>query len=189
MIKKIFSFVRKSQRSSKDKITYIIPRSVICDTERVLSEYAKIKPSNEGFVYWGGIIDGTIISISLVIAPETESSYGRVSTSNRSNFDVVKTLSANKVIEIAQVHSHPSDLVDHSEGDDEWASFKIEGLVSIVVPQYCKKGMLPLTDCGIHIYTNGDFIRLSKKYVTEHFKIINDSKSGFIDLRRTFHVR
>ena len=188
MIKK-FSFVRKEQQSPKDKITYIIPQSVIRNTENVLLEYAKMKPSNEGFVYWGGVVDGTVISISLVIAPETESSYGRVSTSNRSNFDVVRALSANKVIEIAQVHSHPSDWVDHSEGDDEWASFKIEGLVSIVVPQYCKKGMLPLTSCGIHRYTNSDFIRLSKKYVTEHFKIINGSNSDFVDLRGQFHVR
>lgn len=186
---KNFSFIRKKQQSPKDNITYILPQSVISDTERVLLEYGKMKPSNEGFVYWCGTIDGMKINISLVIAPKTESNYGRVSTSNRSNFDVVKTLSANKVIEIAQVHSHPSDWVDHSEGDDKWASFKIEGLVSIVVPEYCKRGMLPLSSCGIHRYTDNNFIRLSNKYITEHFRILADSKSNFVDLRGEFHAR
>lgn len=89
----------------------------------------------------------------------------------------------NKAIEIAQVHSHPSDWVDHSEGDDLWASFKIEGLVSIVVPNYCKDGMLPLTNCGVHRYINGNFIRLSKKYITSHFRLVNE-KSDFVDLRK-----
>ena len=90
----------------------------------------------------------------------------------------------NNTIEIAQVHSHPSDWVDHSEGDDLWASFKIEGLVSIVIPNYCKGGMLPLTNCGVHRYINGNFIRLSEKYITSHFRLVNNEKADFVDLRK-----
>jgi len=181
--KNFFSFVTKKQKSPNDEITYIVPNSIIRNTEKVLSEYGDMTPSNEGLVYWGGVINGKIINISIVIAPKTESNFGRVSTSNRSNFDVVKTLIKNKAIEIAQVHSHPSDWVDHSEGDDLWASFKIEGLVSIVVPNYCKYGMLPLMNCGVHRYINGNFIRLSKKYITSHFRLVNE-KSDFVDLRK-----
>ncbi|MCH7559960.1 MAG: Mov34/MPN/PAD-1 family protein [Thaumarchaeota archaeon] len=183
MNRHFFSFATKEQKSPNDKITYIIPNSILLNTEKVLSEYADMEPSNEGLVYWGGTINKKIVHISIVIAPKTESNFGRVSTSNRSNFDVVQTLIKNKTIEIAQVHSHPNNSVDHSEGDDLWASFKIEGLVSIVVPNYCKNGMLSLTNCGVHRYMDGDFVRLSKKYVTSHFRVVNE-ESNFIDLRK-----
>lgn len=179
-----FVFRIKKQYTPKDTIKYVIPAKVIRDTERVLIDYANIYPSNEGLVYWGGTTEGELINVSIVIAPETESSFGRVSTSNRSNFDVVRLLNKKDLIEIGQVHSHPTEWVDHSIGDDKWAPFKIEGLISIVVPEYCKNGMSPLTICGIHRYTNGKFIRLSEKYISAHFKIVSNIESGFEDFRK-----
>jgi hypothetical protein len=179
-----FSFKLKRHYTPKDNMKYVIPFKSILDTERVLREYARIKPANEGLVYWGGIDSGNIITIQAVIAPQTESDIGRVSTSHRSNFYFVRTLNGYNLMQVAQVHSHPSDWVEHSIGDDKLAAFKIEGLLSIVVPEYCHKGMLPLLICGIHRYTKGNFLRLSKKYVDSHFVIKNELKSFFHDLRK-----
>jgi len=170
--------------SPKDNTRYVIPSKVIRDTEKVLTEYARIKPANEGLVYWGGIEGGNIITVRAVIAPQTESDFGMVSTSHRSNFDFVRTLSKYNLVQVAQVHSHPSNWVDHSPGDDTLAAFKTEGLLSIVVPEYCDRGMLPLVTCGIHRYTRWDFIRLSKKYITSHFVIRNDLSSYLEDFRK-----
>ena len=171
------------KRDIYDKTTYIISEQVIKYTEQVLLEYASMKPSNEGLVYWGGCVDKNTITISTVIAPKTESSSGRVSTSYKSNFDFVIALNEREIIEIAQVHSHPGSWVDHSDGDSEWAPFKSEGLISIVVPNYGSKGMLPLTRCGVHRYSNEKFIRLSNHYIENHFKI-KKLDSEFIELRR-----
>jgi len=170
--------------SPKDNTRYVIPTSAIRDTEKVLTEYARIKPANEGLVYWGGIEGGNKIAVQAVIAPRTESDFGRVSTSHRSNFDFVRTLNRHNLVQVAQVHSHPSDWVDHSPGDDALAAFKTEGLLSIVVPDYCNRGMLPLTACGIHRYTRGDFIRLSNKYIDSHFVIRNPPSSYLEDFRK-----
>ena len=178
-----FSF-EKRYLSPNDKIEYIIPNSAIQYTEKVLLEYADIDPSNEGLVYWGGTITGEVYTILMVIAPETKSNFGRVSTSNRANFDVVRTLNKNNLFEIGQVHSHPGKWVDHSQGDDEFTPFKVEGLISIVIPQYCKYGIKQLADCGVHRYTNCNFIRLSRDYIKNHFKILNDAECRFVDLRK-----
>lgn len=179
-----FRLKLKRHYTPKDNMKYVIPFKSIYYTEKVLREYAGIEPANEGLAYWGGIESGNVITIQAVIAPQTESDIGRVSTSHRSNFDFVRTLSRHNLVQVAQVHSHPSDWVEHSIGDEKLAAFKIEGLLSIVVPEYCHKGMLPLLICGIHRYTKGNFLRLSKKYVDSHFVIKNELNSYFQDLRK-----
>ena len=179
----IFSIFRK-KITIQDKLQYLIPSKVINDTEKVLTDYAKLVPSNEGFVYWAGKKNGKVISVSAVIAPKTESNYGRVSTSHSSNFEFVKELNKRKLVEIGQVHTHPDNMVDHSLGDDKWAPFKIEGLVSIVVPNYCLRGMMPLHECGVHRYQAGRFIRLSDNYLKKQFKIQKNGISDFVDLRK-----
>jgi hypothetical protein len=173
----------KKLRSPRDNLSYIIPSKAVSHTERILREYGKRIPPHEGLVYWGGRREGNRITITLVIAPKTTSDYGRVITSPRSNFDVVRLLNEYNGVQVAQVHSHPGGCVDHSPGDDDLAAFKVNGLVSIVVPTYCRTGMMPLSSCGIHRYTNGEFIRLSPKYVKAHFRI--DSSEGLVleDLR------
>jgi len=168
----------------RDKLLYVIPSQVIHETEKVLMEYANIEPSNEGLVYWGGTRRKDAVTVRAVIAPRTTSSYGGVSISHRSNFDFVGALDQHNLVQIAQVHSHPTEWVGHSLGDDEMAAFKIEGLLSIVVPEYCTSGMLPLTKCGVHRYVRGDFKRLSEKYVCNHFIIKEGIGSLLEDFRR-----
>lgn len=119
-----------------------------------------------------------------MIAPCADSDIGRVSISNRSNFDFVRALNRHNHIHIAQVHSHPGSWVDHSPGDDKLAAFKREGLLSIVIPKYCINGMFPLVRCGVHRYTNGTFVRLSPKYITTNFKISEGMVSLLQDFRK-----
>lgn len=175
---------RMNQFKKKDKFFYIIHKDVIKKTELVLQDYANLEPSNEGLVYWGGTITKNVMEITVVIAPKTESSWGGVSTSNVANFEFVKILNEKKIIQIAQVHSHPSNWVDHSLGDDQYAAFKINGLLSIVVPSYCKTGMLPLTKCGVHRYENGLFVRLPSSYLNSHFQFNDSITCELVDLRK-----
>ena len=183
MIKSILSVFRK-ERKSKDKKRYLISSKVIKDTERVLHDYANKNPSNEGLVYWAGTVSNNTIKVTTVIAPNTESDFGRVSTSHKDNFHVVNELSKLKLVEVAQVHSHSGYFVEHSDGDDKWAAFKFEGLLSLVVPNYSKDGMLPLEKCGAHRYENGEFARLSKEYVKKHFRLVDYNNSKFVELRK-----
>jgi hypothetical protein len=63
---------------------------------------------------------------------------------------MIQVLGKHDMIHLGQIHSHPGSWVDHSEGDDEHAAFKINGLLSLVVPAYCKDGMMPIETCGVH---------------------------------------
>jgi hypothetical protein len=176
---KPFFYSTKSY-TPRDKIEYSISSRVIQDTETVLKQYGR----KEGLVYWGATKEGLKMNITAVIAPKTTSGPGNVSVSHKSNFDFVGALSKYNLIQVAQVHSHPSQWVGHSLGDDEMAAFKTDGLLSIVVPEYCQKGMLPLTICGIHRFTAGEFKQLSTKYIQKHFQLTDNIKPIFEDQRK-----
>jgi hypothetical protein len=144
----------------------------------------KTNPCEE-IVYWAGIREGNKATVRLVIAPDAKTDPGRVVVSQEANFHFVKSLSSRKFVQLAQVHTHPSLWVSHSWGDSIYAPFKINGLLSIVVPNYCKKGMLPLEKkCGVHRFEEEQFIRLSEKIVKERFHILNDMDSEKEDLRK-----
>lgn len=164
--------------------------SFICDisleavfqTEMILSDYGDRRVPHEGFVYWAGTKSKSKCKISLVIAPHLNSRYSGVRIAALSNANAVRAMRSHSSVEIAQVHSHPFDLVGHSYGDDVYAPFKVNGLISIVVPRFGKEGMLPLEKCGIHRYSNGHFVRLDAKYIREHFRFV-DEASILCDLR------
>jgi Prokaryotic homologs of the JAB domain len=167
----------------QDKLKYLISESVIRDTERVLAEYGSRRPSCEGLVYWAGIRKDNQVIVTTCIAPATDASRYNIGIDHVSNFHVVNALYANKLVHLGQVHSHPGTWIDHSDTDDEYAAFKIEGLLSLVVPNFCEEGMMPLTECGVHRFNNGEFHRLSDQYTKEHFEIITSTVEHFIDLR------
>lgn len=186
MLEEWFNFFNqweKKPETPNDNIRYLVSRSVIEQTEKVLKEYGEIDHSHEGLVYWAGTRNESEILVNAVIAPETISTPGSVTITPESNFYVIQCLSQNKLVHLGQVHSHPGSWVGHSLGDDLRASFKRNGLLSIVVSNYCHHGMLPIKQCGIHRYSRDEFIRLSKKYVQKHFKLTR-TESALYDFRK-----
>jgi hypothetical protein len=175
--------MNRKRKSPKDQIHYLVDEKVISFTEKILGEYASFDPSHEGFLYWCGTKDGDNIHITGAIAPKTVSSPFRVSTDYQSNAEFVRTLSTNRLVMIGQVHSHPGDWVDHSQGDDERAAFKFKGLLSIVVKLYGKKGMMTLHSCGVHRFDGQSFFRLTAAYVKKHFRIVQNTCQLLKDLR------
>jgi len=176
-----FSFKR---RIKLDSCEYRIPQKAIIDSERILLDFPSGQEPEEKIVFWAGIRKGIYSTITLVIVPDAITSPGSIVVSHEANFSFVKTLSSRAVVQIAQVHTHPTSWVRHSPGDDKLAPFKVKGLLSIVVPSYCKKGMLPLRKCGVHRFDGKNFEHLPTRYVSEHFHILNGEQSELIDLRK-----
>lgn len=174
-------FSRK--HNHRDELTYLIPENAIEDSVKVFREYAAEYPSNEGIVYWAGTREKQKNIIRYVVAPKAETHWGGVRVSHDANFEFVKFLTKNKLVQIGQVHTHPGRWVDHSDGDNRDAAFKVNGLLSLVVPHYGKKGMTPLSKCGVHRFWDGRFTRLSNKYIRKHFIVSSGLESHFEDLR------
>ncbi len=101
-----FKMKPKPQLTPIDNVIYKLPWKAIRYTDQILKDYAGRNHPNEGLVYWAGVHDNSQYIVKAVVAPETESNYGSVSTSHKSNLDFILTLNNLGLIQIAQVHSH-----------------------------------------------------------------------------------
>lgn len=173
----------KKQYTPTDNLTYIISEYVVLATEKILKQYGEGNDPSEGLVYWAGQKKGNEIIVSCCIAPKIKASRYNIGIDHYANLKVVEALTDSELIHIGQVHSHPSDWVDHSSTDDECAAFKVGGLLSVVIPNFCNEGMLPFTSCGIHRYDADQFKRLPNTYIKKRFLIVPNIKTTIIDLR------
>jgi hypothetical protein len=173
----------KDRLTPNDEFKYLISNSVLSKTEEILNDYRNLKESSEGLVYWAGYRKNKLITILGIVAPKIKSGPQNLDVENKFYARVIDFLSDNKLVQIGQVHSHPSSWVDHSIYDDKGATSKVNGLISIVVPNYGSVGMRPLRKCGVHRFINGEFIRLSETYIDNHFTFTNQLKFVFGDYR------
>jgi hypothetical protein len=67
------------------------------------------------------------------------------------------------------VHSHPTGATGHSLGDDDMVFMPFERMLSIVVPEYARFGLLPLNSLGVHQYQEGRWVLCSRESVHANF--------------------
>lgn len=114
----------------------------------------------EKIVYWAGIKRADVCTALAVVRPAARLTSGSFRITPEANAEVVRFVADRGLALVGQVHTHPGDWVDHSAGDDEDAFMPTENYFSIVVPSFCRRGVLPLERCGVHRYENGTFRRL-----------------------------
>lgn len=145
---------------------------VIKETLLALQSFAGKDGPHEGIVYWAGRASPAEWIITSVIVPEAVTTRGSFRTSAAANARVVALLAQAEIALLAQVHSHPGTLVDHSDGDDTDALMPYENMLSIIVPKYGRTTLWPLEHCGVHRFEGGRFRRLSSAAVNGAFRCI-----------------
>lgn len=141
---------------------------VVASSEAVLKGHAW-QPSSERIVYWAGVKLDEMWLVTTVIRPNAVLRRGSFRTSATDNAKVVAYLAQAGLSLVGQVHTHPGAFVDHSQGDDRDAFMPVENSLSLVVPFYGRRGMLPLTSCGVHRYESGGYRRLTDAEIDSTF--------------------
>lgn len=149
-------------------------------TTDILRQSGESGRPHEGVAYWAGRRAGDEYFITTCIAPAARTTYGSFDTSSHTNAKVIMYLASAGLELLGQVHSHPGVSVGHSAGDDERALMPYEGFLSVVVPHYARRGMLPLAICGVHIFEDSRFRRLQDSEIEARFRVVAE----FADLRR-----
>lgn len=150
--------------------TVAISEAVLANSRRAL-EAAKEAPT-EQIIYWAGLKREGLWLVTTVLRPRAAVTWGSFKTTAGDNARVIAYLSEAGLALIGQVHTHPGLFVDHSKGDERDAFMPMENAVSIVVPSYCRAGMLPLTTCGVHRYEGVGYRRLCDDEVDATFCVV-----------------
>ena len=152
---------------------------VLDQTVEMLRQSGSAGKPHEGVIYWAGRRSGCESFVTTCIAPPARTTRGSFETSSEANAKVIMYLANNDLELIGQVHSHPGSSVGHSSGDEQGALMPYDGFLSVVVPHYARRGMRPLTVCGIHLFEKTRFRRLADCEIESCFHVV----PYFADLR------
>lgn len=153
----------------------LVHESVIENTGELLRQSKRGRRRHEGVVYWAGRDTGSDVIVTTCIAPRAATGPGFFRVEAEENARAVILLNELHLILVAQVHSHPSGLIEHSHGDDLGAFMPFENYLSIIVPDYGRKNPWPLTTCGVYRFLGGVFVALSKEAIEAKFRLLPKS--------------
>jgi len=171
---------RSKSLTSRATRKIFIPAAILDRTVEVLQQSGHRGRSHEGVVYWAGRRVRDVCFIMTCVAPLAVTTGASFDTSSASNARVVAYLAEAELEMLGQVHCHPGEIVDHSEGDEEKALMPYKGFLSVVVPHYARRGMRPLTMCGVHVWERSRFRRIGNREIESCFRIVDQ----FVDLRK-----
>lgn len=121
---------------------------------------------HEGLALWAGRTDGPDTIVVASVAPRTEHSWGRVVAGAADIAAAARKARALGLGIVAQVHSHPGDWTDHSEGDDQLVLLPFEGMFSLVVANYGRGGIQPGGSVGVHQFQTSQWVKVSNDGTT-----------------------
>lgn len=120
-----------------------VPAEIVTKTERSLQ-----RAGHEGyelFVLWSGTLDGEMFSVHTAHVPKQTSYRLDSGLCVRVEGEALHKLNAwlyeNEQMLGAQVHAHPADAY-HSDTDDTFPIVTTLGGLSLVVPEFCRRGLL-----------------------------------------------
>ena len=137
---------------------FLLAEQVLSETEAILRSFRGADGPHEGIAFWGGLESGETTLFTTAVAPRAEHTAGSVRCDEVAMREVIRALRGYGLGLLAQVHSHPGSDARHSYGDDEMIFMPFEGMLSIVVPEYAREGISPLTSCEVHQFQGGKWV-------------------------------
>lgn len=139
---------RQRQGSALGAVTrYVIPKWLLQATVNNLHETGDER--HEAFVLWGGVVDesGTEVTITHAMRPAqtaTRTEHGLlVVVDGDGLFEANKFFYQRGELMVGQVHTHPTDAY-HSDTDDAHPLVTMIGALSLVVPDFGRRGLSDL---------------------------------------------
>jgi hypothetical protein len=158
---------------------FLFSEGAIAAAERLLPSYRGPDGDHEGIVFLLGRELGELTFFTSALAPRAEHSRGRVLCEAEAISAAQSAAREAELGLLAQVHTHPGELTEHSEGDDELVLMPFEGMLSLVVPHYGRFGMRPLSNMGVHQYQLGRWVSVSAESAQEGLIVVREE----VDLR------
>jgi hypothetical protein len=138
----------------------------------------------EGTVRWAApkVMAGAAIQVvTTIVVPRQRVSPGWFEVPHEAVRQMGVRLREEELVNVAQLHTHPGSLVDHSPWDDERAYSRRDGALSIVWPDY-GRALQPLMQWGVHECRTGNWARLSPEKLKGRIVVL----PSVMDLRGAF---
>jgi hypothetical protein len=123
--------------------TFCVSQETVENTETALREAGK--NGHERFALWTGSTRGNLFSVDHLYVPHQRGYQFDDGLCVRVGADALYELNVwlyrNRQVLAVQIHTHPQDAY-HSETDDTYPIVTTLGGLSLVVPRFCREGLL-----------------------------------------------
>ena len=113
----------------------------------------------EQVAFLDGIEGNRISVVTTLTFPDADCRRQNYAISSQAMSQAGQHLFKLALVRLAQVHTHPGRMIDHSPWDDAHAYSQRPGAVSIVVPEYGRRPSA-LEQTGIHVRTPSAWSRV-----------------------------
>ena len=150
-----------------------LPRNLLAESISIMRPHGA--SGNEGLGLWFGTEHGAGAAVTHIVEVygsgfQTTPLYMSLSLRAMSLLtDLAEQLD---VILIGQIHSHPGRLLELSRLDEEHGIRSLDYL-SVVCPYYAQRDLHDFNDCGVHVFEERAYRRLSPGEVTRQL-VVND---------------
>jgi len=158
---------------------FAITEGAVSAAERLLPGFRGPEGDHEGIVFLLGRELGSLTLLTTALAPDADHGPGHVICQPDAVAAAQRAGRKLGLALLAQLHSHPDDRIEHSEGDDDLVLMPFEGMLSIVAPWYGRVGLRPLAGLGVHQFQDGRWVLADPAGVAERLRLL----PAEIDLR------
>jgi Prokaryotic homologs of the JAB domain len=131
--------------------------------------------------FWYGSRVETVGSVTAVVVPRQQQTWGNYYVTVDAMQRIHQRVGQRGLKNLAQVHSHPSAIVEHSVYDDEMANSR--RALSIVVPSYGHWAAAWPSGIGVHEFQNEYWHRLSDRDAAARVELTESSEVEYVDCR------
>lgn len=161
------------------QLQWHIPKALLGESIAIMRPHGA--KGNEGLALWFGTSEGyrlTITHLVEVVGPGFITTPLYMSLSLRAMVTLTDLAEKIDAILIGQIHSHPERFLDLSHLDKE-QGIRSQDYLSVVCPHYAQRDLRGFNDCGVHVFENHHYRRLSSDEVSSRL-IAFDSNVSII---------
>jgi len=171
------------KKKRPDKLAkLLICESILRPLEEHLRKTGMLQREEAGLIA-GYVTNDSIGVATTAIIPRTENTLAGCILPFEVTIGCIEIMDKTGQVVLAQVHTHPGRICQHSCTDDDWAFSDCPGLFSIVVPCFGRFGIRRiLTTRRVAIFErlcSGQWHRLPKAEVRQRLLIVPTSESVF----------
>lgn len=149
----------------------VVPRRVLHTTHEHFVPYWEA--GVETGCYWFGVDIGLWQVVTTLAVAKLFQGPGGFRVEPKSMRRLAKTMSEQRLENLAQIHTHPSDWVGHSAFDDAHAYSTRPGSLSIVWPNYGLALGHDLADIGVHEYDADGWRELNQDQIRRRLLVVD----------------
>ncbi|WP_207000028.1 hypothetical protein [Trinickia mobilis] len=141
--------------------TWSLPRQLLPQSVEAMRPYGAI--GHEGLCLWFGNEEAGTVSITHLVVPHGPGLVTHplhLSLSMRAMSRITRLAGEIECYWAGQIHSHPGFMLDLSEVDCRMGVL-VQDYLSLVCPHYAQRDIRTVNECGVHVYDDGRYRRLS----------------------------